>query len=261
MRNKIYTLFSSSSGNCTLVTDGETNILVDAGVSASRIIKSLNDINLDICEIDAIVLTHEHNDHIKGAVTLSNKYNIPIYANEPTMSGVLNSAGSIYERNIKIIEPGRAFKVRSMEVSGFLIPHDAICPMGYTFLSDGGYMSVATDTGHISKSLLNNLSKSEAVLIESNHDIKMLEGGRYPYPLKKRILSDKGHLSNDKCAWLATQLAIWGTKRIILGHLSEQNNTPELAYNAVSDMLIKNGIIPGRDVMLKVASKNYITEI
>ncbi len=261
MKNKIISLFSSSSGNSALVTDGDTNILVDAGVSANRIVKALETVNMDICEIDAILITHEHTDHIKAVATLSNKYNIPVFANEKTMLKSVELMGQIYDRNTKIIEAGKPFSVRSMEVTGFLTPHDAVSSMGYTFLSDEGYMSVATDTGCISKALLNNLSKSEIVLIEANHDIKMLKEGRYPYQLKKRILSDSGHLSNDKCAWLATQLAIWGTKRIILGHLSEHNNTPELAYNVASKMLGDNGIAVGRDVMLKVASKNSITEI
>ena len=261
MKNKIITLFSSSSGNSTLVTDGDTNILVDAGVSANRIVKALECINLDVCEIDAILITHEHSDHIKGVPALSTKYNIPVYANEKTIMSTADLYGSVYERNLKQIEAGKPFTVRGMEVYGFSTPPDSADSMGYTFLSDGGYMSVATDTGHISKSMLNNLSKSEIVLIESNHDVEMLKGGRYPYPLKKRILSDNGHLSNDKCAWLATQLAIWGTKRILLGHLSEHNNTPELAFNTTSKMLADNGIVIGRDVLLKVANKSTITEI
>ena len=261
MKNKIITLFSSSSGNCTLVTDGDTNILVDAGVSANRVVKALQAINLDICEIDGILITHEHSDHIKGVASLSTKYNIPVYANTKTFMSTADLYGCIYERNFKQIEAGKPFTVRGMEVYGFSTPHDSADSMGYTFLSDGGYMSVATDTGHISKSMLTNLSKSEIVLIESNHDVKMLKEGRYPYHLKKRILSDSGHLSNDNCAWLATQLAIWGTKRILLGHLSEQNNTPELAYNTAEKMLAENGMVIGRDVLLKVALKSGITEI
>lgn len=261
MSNNIYSLFSSSSGNSTLVTDGETNILVDAGSSLSAIERALGNINTEACEIDAIVVTHEHSDHIKGIKPLAEKYNIPVYANEKTAGEIVRLCRDFEKSHIRLISPGEPFTVRGMEVTAFSTPHDSADSMGYTFLSQRGYMSVATDMGHITKQVLGALSKSEAVLIESNHDVTMLENGRYPYFLKKRILSDKGHLSNEKCAWLATQLAIWGTKRIILGHLSEQNNTPELALDTTCNMLRQNGFEPGGDVLVKVAGKNYITHI
>ena len=261
LMNKLTTLFSSSSGNCSLISDGNTNILVDAGVSGSRIIKALNDVNLDICEIDGIVITHEHTDHIKGVGMLSKSYNIPVFANEDTMSIVLTQTGDLYDRNIRIIKSRVPFNIRDVEIIPFSTPHDAISPVGYTFRTDFGIISVATDTGHITKSMLNNMSKSDTVLIESNHDVEMLKNGKYPYPLKRRILSDVGHLSNDNAAWLATQLAIWGTKKIILGHLSEHNNTEQKAFETAKKLLEQNDIKVGSDVILKVASKNSICSI
>lgn len=260
-KNKMYSLFSSSSGNSTLITDGDTNLLVDAGVSASRIVKALEQINFDICEIDGIVVTHEHSDHIKGIASLIKKYNIPIYANKETMDCIIGSLGILPEKCINVIQKDKVFEVRSIAVKPFEIPHDAISPMGYTFLTDGGYMSIATDIGHITKAILNNLSKSETVLIESNHDVNMLKQGKYPYMLKKRILSDNGHLSNENAAWLATQLAIWGTKKIMLGHLSECNNIPQIAFNTSKKLMTDNNIKVGEDVILKVASKSQITQI
>lgn len=256
--NKLITLFSSSSGNCTLISDGDANILVDAGVSSNRIITSLNDIGLDICEIDAILVTHEHTDHIKGIGVLSRNYNIPVYANSKTMSALISQVGDLYDRNIKIISTDKPFEIRGALVKAFDIPHDAAHPFGYRIQTDFGCLAVATDTGHITKSMLCNMSKCDAVLIEANHDVDMLKNGKYPYLLKKRILSDNGHLSNNNAAWLATQLAIWGTKKIILGHLSEHNNTEQKAFDTTKQLLEQNNIKVGSDVLLKVANKNSI---
>ncbi|MBQ8525702.1 MAG: MBL fold metallo-hydrolase [Clostridia bacterium] len=254
--NRLATLFSSSSGNCTLICNDDTNILIDAGVSASRITAALREFELDICEIDGIVVTHEHTDHIKAVGALSRKYNIPVYANAPTMTEIIASVGDLHDRNICITQCGKSFDIRSINIVPFSIPHDAVEPMGYTVDLGSSRVSVATDTGHITKSMLVNMSKSDTVLIESNHDVEMVKNGKYPYMLKKRILSDNGHLSNENAAWLATQLALWGTKKIILGHLSEHNNIPEKAYETAEKKLCENNIKPNSDVILKVASKS-----
>ena len=256
--NRFATLFSSSSGNCTLIANDDTNILIDAGQSASKVCSSLKNIGMDICEIDGILVTHEHTDHIKGVGVLSRKYNIPVYANELTMEQIIMSVGDLHDRNIKTIKCGHSFDIRGMSIMLFEIPHDAVCPMGYTIDLGGKLVSVATDTGHITKSMLVNMSKSDTVLIESNHDIQMLKNGKYPYNLKKRIMSDTGHLSNENAAWLATQLAMWGTRKIILGHLSEQNNTSDIAFNTAKAKLLENKIVPNADVILKIATKDHI---
>lgn len=253
--NRLATLFSSSSGNCTLISNDDTNILIDAGVSASRVISALGEFNLDICEIDGILVTHEHTDHIKSVGVLSRKYNIPVYANEPTMKEIIASVGDLHDRNIVVTQCGHPFDIRSVNVMPFSIPHDAVSPMGYTVNLGNNRVSVATDTGNITKSMLVNMSKSDAVLIEANHDVDMVKNSKYPYSIKKRILSDTGHLSNENAAWLATQLALWGTKKIILGHISCHNNIPELAYSVAQKKLNENNIHPNRDVILKVAQK------
>ena len=254
-------LYSSSSGNSTLLSDGDTNILIDAGVSAAKITAALSNLNISPGEIDAILVTHEHTDHICGIRVLSKKHNIPVYANPKTMEHILKAAPDIAPGNARIITPSATVGIRSVVVKAFSTPHDSADSMGYVVCSEGKKYAVATDTGHITKAMLSNLAGCEAVLIESNHDEEMLRQGSYPYVLKKRILSDRGHLSNSKCAWLATQLAIWGTKRIALGHLSEQNNTGAKAYDASAAMLEANNFKVGSDVILKVAQKDEICVI
>ncbi len=258
---KFLSLYSSSSGNSILISNDDTNILIDAGVSASKICAALEDAGVSPGEIDAIFVTHEHSDHISGIRVLSKKFGIPVFANNPTMDGILRNAPDIPAGCAHIITPSNVYDIRSMRVKSFVTPHDSASSVGYVIESDSKRYAVATDTGSITKAMLSNLAGCEAVIIEANHDVEMLRCGPYPYVLKKRILSDEGHLSNDKCAWLATQLAIWGTKRILLGHLSEQNNTPEKAFECVKKTLEKNGFKIGSDVILKVAPKDEICYI
>lgn len=258
---KIYTLFSGSSGNCTLMSTGETNILIDAGVSCARILAALKNVGISPSEIDGILITHEHRDHILGAGAISRKYNIPLYASAETLEETVKITGDIYERNLRAVEPKKAFEIREFAVCPFSISHDAVNPFGYSVLYENKKYTVATDIGNITESLLKSVCKSDVILLEANHDVNMLKNGKYPYYLKKRILSNVGHLSNDNAAWLATQLAKWGTEKIALGHLSRENNTPETAYKSVFNMLSENGISVGNDVELFVAPPNEILEI
>lgn len=255
-----YTFYSGSKGNCAFISDKDTNILIDAGVSASKIVNSLADIGVSPEEIDAILITHEHSDHVAGVKVLSDKFNIPVYANENTMSKLIMS-GNVSERLSRVFVSGSSFSLRSANIRSFKTPHDSIESVGYIIEMDNKKFGIATDTGCITKPMLSALAKCEAVIIESNHDIEMLKNGKYPYVLKRRILSDNGHLSNENCAWLATQLAIWGTKRIALGHLSENNNTPQKAFEATEKMFMENNIKIGDDVRLIVADKSKICEI
>ena len=258
---KFLSLYSSSSGNSILISNSDTNILIDAGVSASKICAALNDAGVDPNQIDAILVTHEHSDHICGIRVLAKKYNIPVFANASTMEGVLKSAPTIRPGDAHIITESKEYSIRSMKIKAFVTPHDSASSVGYVIESDNKKYAVATDTGSITKAMLGALAGCEAVVIEANHDEEMLKNGPYPPPLKKRILSNKGHLSNKNCAWLATQLAIWGTKRILLGHLSEQNNTPQKAFDCVKKSLESNGFNVGSDLVLKVAPKDEICYI
>lgn len=255
------TLFSSSSGNSIYISDGRTNILVDAGVSASKIVNSLGELGVCPESIDAILVTHEHSDHVSGIGVLTRKYGIPVYANDSTILGFSHGGSAPIPECVKSLTSGEETAIGSLVVRPFRTPHDSRESVGYTVTSGDVKIAVATDTGCVTKPLLTALAGSYAVLIEANHDETMVKEGMYPYPLKRRILSDSGHLSNDNCAWLATQLALWGTKHIAIGHLSENNNTPEKAYDAVHKRLSENGFKVGEDVFLTVAQSNKITEI
>lgn len=255
------TLFSSSSGNCVFASDGTTNLLIDAGVSASKIVNSLGEIGVSPQEIDGILVTHEHTDHISGIGVLTKKYGIPVYVNEKTLSQMAKTLTPASMNCVRTIVPGEPFTIRSAMVRSFKTPHDSVSSVGYTITLEDAKLGIATDTGCVTKPMLSALAGCCAVVIEANHNVEMLKNGPYPPNLKSRILSDCGHLSNENCAWLATQLAMWGTKHIVLGHLSDKNNTPDLAYEATYRMLADNGFKVNEDVFLSVAMKNEITEI
>ena len=255
------TLYSSSSGNSIFVSDGDTNILIDAGVSASKIVTALDKIGVSPKEIDGILVTHEHTDHISALGVFTRKYGTNVYVNDKTYRAMEKLSCAPSANCVRIIVPGETFTLRSAEIRSFKTPHDSVSSVGYTVTMEGIKMGVATDTGCVTKPMLSALAGCKAVVIEANHDVKMLQNGPYPYMLKERILSDSGHLSNENCGWLATQLALWGTKHIALGHLSDKNNAPDKAYEATYKMLSENGFKVNEDVILSVAMKNEITEI
>ncbi|MBE7013017.1 MAG: MBL fold metallo-hydrolase [Ruminococcaceae bacterium] len=256
-----YTLFSGSSGNCTFISDGRTNLLVDAGVSAARIAEALAKIGIHPSEIHGILVTHEHRDHILGVGTLSRNYSIPVYATSATMEKAMTVTGWIFDDNIHVFNANEKFGVGDIEVFSFSTSHDAVDSVGYTFRFGGNYYSVATDMGCVTDVVLKHLCKSKAVLIESNHDVEMLKNGPYPYHLKQRILGRRGHLSNEHASLLAAQLVKWGAENIVLGHLSEKNNTPDIAYNTTAECFAANDIKIGKDVNLTVAPADGICHI
>ena len=257
---KFRSLFSSSSGNCAFISSGKTKILVDIGVYCKNIENGLCAIDEEAKDIKAIFITHEHSDHIKGAEVFSRKYDTPIYATEETWLKMRLLSEKISGYNIKIIEKDIIEPIGDIGVRAFEIPHDAIDPVGYSFFIGEKKITTATDVGHISGELEMNLAGSHAVLLESNHDISMLKSGTYPYHLKQRILSDYGHLSNDNCARLALKLVKRGTYNLILGHLSAENNRPDIAYNTTCNVFESAGIKVGHDVIMSVASKNFCGE-
>lgn len=258
--SRFCTLFSGSSGNCTFISDGKTNLLVDAGVSASRICSSLSQIGCAPSDLHGILVTHEHHDHIAGIGAMSRNFSIPVYANAGTMEKTIGTSGWIYEDNIHIFKTGENFAIGDIEVYPFPISHDTVEPVGYTFCFNGKYYSVATDIGYVTDDVLRYLCKSEAVLLESNHDVQMVNDGPYPYYLKKRILGQQGHLSNENASLLAAQLVKWGTEQIIFGHLSEKNNTPQKAYDTAKECFERSGIKTSEDVILQIAPADGICE-
>jgi phosphoribosyl 1,2-cyclic phosphodiesterase len=258
---KFCSLYSGSSGNSIFIAYRGTKILVDAGLSAKKIFAALAVIGENPAELDALVITHEHIDHIRGAGIISRKFNIPIYANPKTWEAMEHLLGPVRLDNQKTFITRSFLEVGEIGVQTFPIPHDAAEPVGFSFVGNGGKVTIATDIGHINDDLLKNLESSKLVLLESNHDVEMLRKGSYPYYLKRRILSDNGHLSNDAAAEAAVCLANKGTCRFILGHLSKENNLPKLAYDSVSQALFRSGIKTGDDIDLSVAYRDTVGKV
>ncbi len=230
-------LRSSSKGNTTIIFNKNTRILVDCGISGKALEQCLAGAGIDGDTIDAIVVTHEHSDHIKGVGVISRKYNIPIFANSKTWQVMKSSIGKIKDENIRIFDTGSEFGINDIKVSTYSISHDAAEPVGYAFEYMGEKVAVATDMGVVTNRVLDKICGSHTALIEANYDLNMLEIGSYPYELKCRIKGEWGHLCNCDCGELAKTLVQSGTKKIILGHLSEENNYPPIAFQTVKECL------------------------
>lgn len=249
-------LFSGSSGNATYVGCDDAHILVDAGLSGTRVSQELARIGVDPRRLNAILVTHEHADHIKGIGILSRKYDLPVYATAGTWRAMYSKLGLIAEKNRVIFEAEQDFFMGSIDVIPFSTPHDAAEPVGFTFELGGAKLAIATDLGCPRESWMKHVLGADAVLLESNYDRDMLETGRYPYELKQRILSRKGHLSNDDAGSVAAELIRCGARQIILGHLSKENNFPELAMRSCECALRQAGITPHVDALLAIANRD-----
>ena len=255
---KMMSVASGSSGNSTYIGSDTTSILLDAGISAKAIERGLLEADVSIRDVDAILVTHEHYDHIKGIGVLSRKYNIPILCTYGTADGIMQckSLGTFDYNLISSFQAGDSFMVGDIQVKTHPISHDAFEPVCYSFEKDGKKVSVATDLGIYDDMIIDFLSESDAMIIEANHDIRMLEAGDYPYYLKKRILGKLGHLSNEAGGKLIRALLNDHLKFVGLGHLSEKNNYPELAYEAVKLELAGNFFFDDvREINLSVAPR------
>ncbi len=255
---KFQSLLSSSSGNATFVTDDHISILIDCGASGSYIETCLARLGKSGSDLSGIFLTHAHSDHIASAGILSRKFDLPLYATEGTFAHGARQIGVIKEENKRVIVPGEDIVFDGFIVHAFTIPHDAEGSVSYTVADRESKFGIATDSGHVSEEILANLTGCDTVIVESNHDVDMLQNGPYPYPLKRRILGENGHLSNALCGNLCVKLARTGTKAFWLGHLSDHNNLPELAYACVKQALSENGFSVGGDVALNVIPKYWI---
>lgn len=247
---RIYPLFSSSKGNCTYIGSSKEGILIDCGVSYSRLCKAFEVCSLPMSAVKAVFVTHEHSDHIKGIAMLTKKLPVKVYAAGSTLSYLLdnNIIKGEYEEMQDYAE------ICGMTVSAFPTCHDTPDSCGYRVdFADGKCCSVCTDLGHVSDTVTENLLGADAVLLEANYDVEMLRNGSYPYYLKERIFSGSGHLSNEDCGIFAEKLVKSGTTRLILGHLSEENNTPALAEETVMKHL--SNYTRNKDYMLSVAPK------
>ena len=248
-------LYSGSSGNSLFVESDHAKILVDAGESAKKIINALSISDVRIEDIDAIIVTHEHSDHIKSLGSLSSKYNIPVYANSETWAAMPEQAKKISENCKKLYIPNSIFEIGDLKISPFKVSHDAANPCGFSILHKDKKISIATDLGHISDDLIQNLEGSCFSLLEANYDPNILKCSKYPYLLKQRISGPEGHLSNEESGSLVSILAKSGLKSVMLGHLSKENNFPELAYKTVVEELI-NRNYDENDIMVKVARRD-----
>ena len=258
---KFCPLVSGSSGNSIFIKSEGTNILIDAGVSGKKIQDCLKSIGEDCSQIDAIFITHEHTDHIKAVGILSRRFDIPLYATEGTWTAMDSLIGNIDRKNRKIIYTGEKTQLNDMVLLPFAIPHDAAEPVGYSVFSEGVKMTVATDIGHVDDTVKEAVADSDVLLLEANHDIEMLKRGPYPYSLKQRILGLYGHMANNSAGSLIGEVFSGRMKNIFLGHLSAENNTPDLAYGTVTDILEKSGISAGRDVNIALAQRHCPSSI
>ena len=249
------TIASSSSGNCTLVSHGNTHILIDAGISARRISASLKELGLCCGDLSAVFITHEHTDHICGLKTMEKQFGIPIMAPPDVAKGIAELVPEVacYIQNIVV---GEEILIGDLTIRAFHTPHDTDESVGYKITDGVKRFAIATDIGHVSEEVLRELIGVDAAVIEANHDVDLLKNGAYPFILKKRILSDRGHMSNKLCGRLAGRLFQHGAKNIVLAHLSKENNTPELAYNTVAEEIGLCGGVIGENVMLSVAPKS-----
>lgn len=237
MSIKFCSLSSGSSGNCHFIGTDRTKILVDAGFSGVQIERLLVSVNIDINTIDYILVTHEHLDHVKGAGVLSRRYDIPILANEKTWLGMEKTIGCIKEENIKTFKTNVDFNLDDLSIHPFRIHHDAKEPVGYIVYYRNCQISIATDTGWIDNSIKEKIKGSDLYLVEANHDVDMLKEGSYPYFLKQRVLSNEGHLSNLAAGEVLAETLLGKGEIVVLGHLSRENNTPDLAYETVRGVI------------------------
>ena len=248
-------LYSGSSGNSLFVQTENTRILIDAGVSSKKIEEGLKSIDVEPSSIDAILVTHEHSDHIQGLGTFSKKFDTPIYANQETIDTMQNQILKISEKNIKKFKVADKFSIGDIDIKSFSIPHDAANPCGFNIFKENKKLSIATDIGHMDNKLIKNLEDSLFILLESNYDPEIIKYSRYPYSLKSRITGPLGHLSNDSAGKTISYLLKSGLKSAMLGHLSKENNFPELAYKTVADQLMEQNNF-NNSISLSVANRN-----
>ena len=262
---KLSSLASSSEGNCIYVGTKKTNVLVDCGVSAKRIENSLSELDLTVPEFDGILITHEHTDHIKGLGVIARRYGLPIFATGKTIDAIFDykNLGKVDKSLFHSIEADKPFEIGDMKVNASHIWHDAADPVCYSFYSEeGAKASIATDLGDYDEYLVEKIYDSDILFVEANHDVNMLQVGPYPYYLKQRILGEKGHLSNEMSGTLLKKLLHDHLQEVVLGHLSKENNLPELAYEAVR-MEITMGENPYRaeDFRMMVADRSNISPV
>lgn len=254
-------LASGSSGNATYIETDEHKFLVDAGFSGKKLESLFAGIERSMAELDGIFVTHEHSDHIKGLGVVARKYGLPIYANEKTWRAMDGLIGKIpLDQKFQFdMETMKSFG--GLDVQSFAVSHDSVDPMFYTFQEDGRKLVIITDTGYVSDRMKGYISAADSYVFESNHDVSMLQMGRYPWSVKRRILSDVGHVSNEDAAVAISEVVAEKETKIYLAHLSKDNNMKDLARMSVSQTLETCGIITGEYVHLYDTDADKPTEL
>ena len=248
-------LYSGSSGNSFFIQTENTKILVDCGVSCKKVEEGLKSLDVDPSSIDAVLITHEHSDHVKGLGTFSKKFNVPIFANQETIDNMQAQTSKIAKNNINTFKVSDKFEVGDIEVHPFSISHDAANPCGFNIFKDNKKISIATDIGTMDNKTIKRLEDSIFILLESNYDPDILRYSPYPYLLKRRIAGPTGHLPNNKAGETISYLMKSGLQTAMLGHLSKENNFPELAYKTVTEELINSNQDLSK-ISLSVASRD-----
>lgn len=246
---EIHVLASGSTGNATCLKFGETAILVDAGISARRIKKGLDEVGIGVENLSAVLITHEHTDHTNGLTTLMKKYQVPVYTRPDTWDAI--SFRPLLPE-VRCLPLSDSLDIGSVKVEPFSISHDAADPVGFSFYHAGRKCCLATDLGFVTDSVKQALDGSDTLVLEANHDLDMLRNGSYPWPLKRRILSNKGHLSNVDAGWTLARLAKNRHTDIFLAHLSRENNRPDIAQTTVTGILEEAGYMQSEDFTLYV---------
>lgn len=249
---EFYTLASSSAGNAALVCHNDTHLLIDAGISCRRITQSLAVLDLTLDDLDGILITHEHIDHVRGLGTLQKKHAIPLYASFGTAAALDYPAPYLHA-----FAADETLAIKDLQIRSFRTSHDAKESVGYRIESSDGSLAVLTDTGYITDEAHDLALGADMLLLESNHDVVMLKNGGYPYYLKQRILGECGHLSNEAAAEFAVECVRAGTSDILLAHLSDENNSPQLAEYTVGRALQSSGL----SVRLAAAPRDTISEV
>ncbi len=261
---RLCSIASGSSGNCVYVGSDTTHLLMDVGISGKRTEAGLAKLGLTMKDIDAICITHEHADHISGLGVLSRKYGVPVYATRGTLEAIRNtsSLGKVDESLFRVITPDERCTVKDISLYPVRTSHDAADPVAYRIDYDGRRIGLITDLGCYNDYTVECLRNLDLLYLEANHDVHMLQVGPYPYYLKQRILGKKGHLSNESAGKLLSRLLHDHMQAIVLGHLSRENNLPELAYESVRvEVTMSDTAYSGSDFPLYVAKRDEVSEV
>lgn len=258
---KFSVLASGSSGNAIYVENDEHCFLVDVGLSGKKMDQLFQEIDRDIKKLSGIFITHEHSDHIKGLGVLARKYGVPIFANEKTWSAMDPLIGNVPLDQRFQFDMETVKKFGSIDIQSFAVSHDAVDPMFYIFHENGRKLVLITDTGYVSDRMKGHIKGADSFVFESNHDVSMLQMGRYPWSIKRRILSDVGHVSNEDAAVAMSEVIDMKNTNIYLSHLSKDNNMKDLARMSVTQTLQSCGVIAGEYVHLHDTDANKPTEL